>query len=36
MTSGNLGDEPIAIDNDDAFERLSGIADTLTNNVYGL
>jgi hydrogenase maturation protein HypF len=27
MTSGNLSDEPIAIDNDDAFERLSGIAD---------
>ena len=27
MTSGNLSDEPIAIDNDDAFKRLSGIAD---------
>jgi hydrogenase maturation protein HypF len=27
MTSGNLSDEPIAIDNDDAFERLSCIAD---------
>ncbi len=27
MTSGNMSDEPIAIDNDDAFERLSGIAD---------
>jgi hydrogenase maturation protein HypF len=27
MTSGNLSEEPIAIDNDDAFERLSGIAD---------
>ncbi|MGD8293172.1 MAG: carbamoyltransferase HypF, partial [Desulfobacterales bacterium] len=27
MTSGNLSDEPIAIDNDDAFERLSSIAD---------
>jgi hydrogenase maturation protein HypF len=27
MTSGNLSDEPIAIDNDDAFKRLSCIAD---------
>ncbi|MEE9496515.1 MAG: carbamoyltransferase HypF, partial [Desulfobacterales bacterium] len=27
MTSGNLREEPIAIDNDDAFERLSDIAD---------
>jgi hydrogenase maturation protein HypF len=27
MTSGNLSEEPIAIDNDDAFDRLSGIAD---------
>jgi len=27
MTSGNLSDEPIAIDNDDAFFRLAGIAD---------
>jgi len=27
MTSGNLSEEPIAIDNDDAFNRLSGIAD---------
>lgn len=27
MTSGNLSDEPIAIENKDAFERLSGIAD---------
>jgi hydrogenase maturation protein HypF len=27
MTSGNLNDEPIAIDNDEALERLSGIAD---------
>ena len=27
MTSGNLSDEPIAIDNDDAFVRLSSIAD---------
>jgi len=27
MTSGNLSDEPIAIDNDEALERLSGIAD---------
>ncbi len=27
MTSANRSDEPIAIDNDDAFERLAGIAD---------
>ncbi len=27
MTSGNLSEEPIAIDNTDAFERLAGIAD---------
>ena len=27
MTSGNLSQEPIAIDNDDAFNRLSAIAD---------
>ena len=27
MTSGNLSEEPIAIDNDDAFSRLCGIAD---------
>ena len=27
MTSGNMREEPIAIDNDDAFERLSDIAD---------
>ena len=27
MTSGNLSDEPIAIDNEDAFDRLSNIAD---------
>ena len=27
MTSGNLSEEPIAIDNDDAFSRLSAIAD---------
>ena len=27
MTSGNLSDEPIAIDNDDAFRRLAAIAD---------
>jgi len=27
MTSGNLSEEPIAIDNDDAFERLADIAD---------
>ncbi len=27
MTSGNMSEEPIAIDNEDAFNRLSGIAD---------
>jgi hydrogenase maturation protein HypF len=27
MTSGNLSDEPIAIDNEDAFDRLKKIAD---------
>ncbi len=27
MTSGNLSEEPIAIDNDDAFHRLADIAD---------
>ena len=27
MTSGNLSEEPIAIDNDEAFERLAHIAD---------
>jgi hydrogenase maturation protein HypF len=27
MTSGNLSEEPIAYRNDEAFERLSGIAD---------
>jgi hydrogenase maturation protein HypF len=29
MTSGNLSEEPIAFRNDDALERLSGIADLL-------
>ena len=29
MTSGNLSEEPIAIDNADAFDRLSNIADYL-------
>lgn len=33
MTSGNLSEEPIAIDNADAFARLAGIADYfLTHN----
>jgi hydrogenase maturation protein HypF len=27
MTSGNLSEEPIAIDNEEAFDRLAGIAD---------
>jgi hydrogenase maturation protein HypF len=29
MTSGNMSEEPIAIDNKDAFERLASIADYL-------
>ena len=29
MTSGNLSEEPITIDNRDAFERLSGVADAF-------
>lgn len=29
MTSGNQSDEPIAFDDDDAFERLNGIADIM-------
>jgi hydrogenase maturation protein HypF len=29
MTSGNLSDEPIAVDNDEALERLSPIADAF-------
>jgi len=29
MTSGNMTEEPVVIDNDDAFERLSPIADYL-------
>ncbi|MEA2170240.1 MAG: hydrogenase maturation protein HypF [Solirubrobacteraceae bacterium] len=29
MTSGNVSDEPIAFEDDDALERLSGIADHL-------
>ena len=33
MTSANLSEEPIAIDNEDAFERLADIADVfLTHN----
>jgi hydrogenase maturation protein HypF len=33
MTSGNISEEPIAIDNDEAFDRLSNIADYfLTHN----
>ncbi|MGI8586618.1 MAG: carbamoyltransferase HypF [Chloroflexia bacterium] len=33
MTSGNISDEPIAYRDDDAFERLGGIADAfLTHN----
>ena len=27
MTSGNISEEPIAIDNEEALERLSGLAD---------
>ena len=29
MTSGNISDEPIAIDNEEAIDRLSGIADAF-------
>jgi hydrogenase maturation protein HypF len=29
MTSGNLSEEPIAVDNDEARERLSGLADAF-------
>jgi len=29
MTSGNISDEPIAIENDEAFDRLSNIADVF-------
>jgi hydrogenase maturation protein HypF len=33
LTSGNVSDEPIAVDNEEAFRRLSGIADYfLTHN----
>ena len=28
MTSGNRSDEPIAYEDDDALERLAGIADS--------
>lgn len=32
MTSGNISEEPIAIDNEEAFERLGGIADYFLNH----
>jgi hydrogenase maturation protein HypF len=32
MTSGNLSEEPIAIDNDEAFRRLGAIADFFLNH----
>ncbi len=32
MTSGNLSEEPIAIDNDEAFQRLGKIADYFLNH----
>ena len=32
MTSGNISEEPIAVDNQEAFERLRGIADYFLNH----
>ncbi|MBW2075645.1 MAG: carbamoyltransferase HypF [Deltaproteobacteria bacterium] len=32
MTSGNISEEPIAIDNEEAFERLGNIADYFLNH----
>ncbi len=36
MTSGNLSEEPIAIDNEDAFHRLAGIADVFLMHNRGI
>ncbi|MBT7084891.1 MAG: carbamoyltransferase HypF, partial [Desulfobacterales bacterium] len=36
MTSGNLSEEPIAIDNEEAFERLSNIADYFLMHNRGI
>jgi hydrogenase maturation protein HypF len=36
MTSGNMSDEPICIDNDDAFERLDNIADYFLIHSRGI
>ncbi len=36
MTSGNLSDEPIAKDNDEAVERLKGIADAFLMHNRGI
>ena len=36
MTSGNLSEEPIAIDNEDAFYRLAGIADVFLMHNRGI
>ena len=36
LTSGNISDEPIVIDNDEAFRRLSGVADCFLIHNRGI